>query len=218
MKFALILGVLAAATVGSAGAAMVSYNTAGTTFACSSPSCSVNNSNVGPFGITPLITFTSGANIATVTYTGPGPGPANVPIGMSSNINYGFFTFTCVVCGPTDVVAIPAFTVALILNDVTDSGTTTFNGTSAAGNITASSNGLGVTWSPTSASFAGGNTLFSIENRTPFPTDNSTAGQVTIRGNIVIASSVPEPGSMFLLGAGLIGVGFTARKKFASRS
>lgn len=209
MKFFLALGFLAVAGISSASAAIVQYNTAGTTFSCAAASCVVTNSPT-----TPLITFTSGTDTATFTYNGPGPGPGNVLVTSPTNINYGFFTFTCTVCAAGDTLAIPSFTVNLVLNDVTDAGSRTFTGVSAAGNVTASQSTLSVVWSPTSATF--GPSIFSIESATPIPTDNTLIGQVTVRG--FVTSSAPEPGSMFLMGAGLIGVGFTARKKFAGRS
>jgi hypothetical protein len=213
MKILASLAVLAVAICGSASATIINYNTAGSTFT------TIGGAAQGPGVI--AFTRSSGASSYTISY-------ANIIAGSSFDdafpgtvISYGVFQdqYTNGVAPGTPggagdvVIAVPSFTLTVLLN--TSKGNISFSGSSSGGNISQNSSNVMVTFSP--AAFNIGIDAYTVNNPTGIPPSTSLGGQASIQG-FASSTTVPEPGTMFLLGAGLIGVGFSARKKFLSRS
>lgn len=210
MKILASLAVLAVATIGSASASIINFNTAGSIFSV----VNGNNNTTNSFSVN------SGASSATVTYFNVTAATGNFDdASPGSNIQLGVFqtTFT----GPDVNIIIPAFTFVLKINEtspVIQSGSTTntaATSSSSGGTISMNSSSVSITFAP--ATLTLGKTLYTVFNPTALVAPTTGNGFATIQGNGV-GVGVPEPGTMFLLGAGLIGVGFSARKKFLNRS
>ena len=206
MKLLATLAVLVAATIGSASATVIQYNTVGSAFTTPQTGSSlVFNNGLG--------------SAATITYT-PVVGGSFDDGGAGTNISYGFFTTSFT--GTDASIAIPAFTFNLIVNETGPSPSTrTVAASSPGGSISQNTNNVNVSYVPTTFSLPSAaavvKTNFTIFTPTPLVPPTTNAGVATVQG-FAVGSSVPEPGSLVLLGAGLIGLGFTARKKFTSRS
>jgi hypothetical protein len=213
MKILASLAVLAVAICGSASATIINYNTAGSTFT------TIGGAVQGPGVI--AFTRSSGASSYTLSYSNIVAGNSFDDAFPGTVISYGVFTDTYTngtapgtPGGPGDVViSVPSFTLTVLLN--TSKGNTTFSGSSSGGNISQNSSNVMVTFSP--SSFNIGIDAYTVNNPTGIPPSTSLNGQASIQG-FASSTTVPEPGTMFLLGAGLIGVGFSARKKFLNRS
>ena len=207
MKILASLAVLAAATIGSANASMINFNTTGSIF--TTVGGSPNNTNT--------FTVSSGASSATVTYFNVVAAGTNFDdASPGTNIQLGVFQTTF--AGPDVNITIPAFTFVLHINEtspfVQSGNSTAAYSSSSGGTISLNSSNVNLTFAPTTLTL--GQTRYTVFNPTPLVSPSTGNGFSTIQGFGV--SSVPEPSTMFLLGAGLIGVGFYARKKFLNRS
>ena len=206
----LLTTLLVAATIGSASATIITYDTTGSVFTV------VGGVNQPP--LTSSFTVSNGAgSSATITYLNIVPGSTFNDAAPGTNIQYGVFqtTFSGPAAPPEIPITIPAFTFILHVNEtgpIAQSGLIT--GSSAGGTVTQNTNTVNVSYSPLTIKL--GNTFFNIDPTTRFPAPSTGNGAVAITGTAV--GPVPEPGTMLLLGAGLIGFGFSARKKFLNRS
>ena len=132
MKLLASLAVLMAATIGTANASVLQYNTSGSNFTGAG---FTTGSGTG------TVTIVSGSDTATLSYNGPGPGPGTVSVNTPTNVSYGFIQLAF--SGNTsDSISIPAFTFTLVINDITDSATASFTGTAAPSTIAANSSTL----------------------------------------------------------------------------
>ena len=194
-------------SVASASASIITYDTAGSAYV------------TGGTGQT--LTVTNGSGTATLTYHPPSNGsgpctPANVcSVNAPSNISYGFFQITVSADGS---YTIPAFTFDLLLSDDSDAlPSVTITGTSSGGTITrtgpAGSSNVDIIWSPTSINE--GTALFTITSPTQIVDPTTLVGESSIQGTVSPNTGTPEPTTMLLMGAGLLGVGFIARRKKA---
>ena len=196
--------------MGVISASPLQYNTSGSAFTGSG---FVTNTGT-------MATFGSGSSIATLTYVGPGPGPSNIPVNTPTNISYGSITLSCAGCTSL-LLNSPAFGFNLVVNNITDSTSNTFVGFSAAGSISSNSSTIAVAWTPTT--LQDGSAIFTITSPTLLPALTSGTGTATVQGSVTSAlqgpvpNSVPEPASVFLLGAALIGVGYSARNRFTGQ-
>ncbi len=188
MKLFAALAVLVAATIGSASATPIQYSTTGSVFQST-------GTNVLTAG-TVTITFNSIASTLV-----------NAPTGIS----YGFVDVNYV-SGPNQ--AVPAFQLNLVVNNITDGVSGMFLVTSAGGSVGQGQDTIVVSFSPIPLVL--GTASFTANSPLNFTASNTLAGQTSFQGGVNL-SNAPEPGTMFLLGAGLIGIGISARKKFAKR-
>lgn len=207
MKSLVTLTALVAATIGSAGASVVQYNTNGSAF--SSTSATVSNS---ANGANTVLSVSTGTATATLSYAGPGAPPsADVTVSSPTNISYGFFDLNYTGAG---TVNIPSFVFTVHVNDITTGLNGNFVGFSTAAAVTSNSSTINIFYSP--LTFTLTPDIFTINSPTSIVAPTTLVGQTSIQGQVA-NSTVPEPGTMFLMGAGLLGVAFTARKKFANR-
>lgn len=205
MKHLASLAVLVAATIGSAGAAVITYNTTGSSFSVVGGVVQAPN--------TTSFTSSNGASSATLSFFSIPPA-SSVDDTNGSILQYGIFqsTFT----GPDVNVVIPSFTFVLNVNNMTSGTSALVTGTSIGNSISADSSNVLVTFSPTA--FTLGNSNFSVFNPTPIVAPSTGGGFSTVEGFVIGGENpIPEPGTMLLLGAGLLGIGFSARKKFTGR-
>ena len=168
--------------------------------------------------------LTSVGGLATLTFAPNASGSSGVP----SNVDYGDFLLACVNCG-TQASGLGthfnAFTFDLVVIDTTDNVQGEFVGTSAGGSIWSDVSQVSISWSPlqlgpgTSNVLAGlgttfNNTFFTISSPTLIvaPNSGSPAGDTTVQGT-VNSSAIPEPATLLLLGAGLLGLGVLRRKR-----
>jgi len=195
MKSLASLTVLAVVAIGSASASTIQFNTTGSTFSSNGTS-----------------TFTINSGPASAVFTYNQSQPVISTVSTPSGVNYGVLAVTYSGSG---LVTIPSFQLNLRINNITDAASGTFVVTSSGGTVGPNSNTVVVSFAPVplvvgTASFTANTPLNLVD-----PT--ISMGQTSFQGGVTIAGA-PEPGTMFLLGAGLLGIGFTARKKFANRS
>ena len=207
MKSLVTLSALVAATIGSAGASVVQYNTNGSAF--SNTSAGVGN---GTSGVGTVLSVSNGTAGITLTYNGPGAPPtANVILGSPTNLSYGYFDLNYTGSGTVNV---PSFTFTVNVNDITTGLSGNFAGFATPATVTANTSTINIFYTP--LTFTLTPDKFVINSPTAIVAPTSLQGQASIQGS-VSNTTAPEPGTMFLMGAGLIGVAFTARKKFANR-
>lgn len=147
--------------------------------------------------------------------------------GTPSNIDFGNFVLACAACTTNSGGTFGAFTFDIIVDDTTDGAKGEFIGTSAGGNFTSNTSTITIDWStlaqpptqlgPGTFNELTGNfgpTYFTIDASTPIVAPNSgiVAGESTVQGSV---SSTPEPPTLGLIGASLLGLGLIRRRSFA---
>ena len=176
------------------------------------------NTTAGTQFTTGGLTLNSSSGVlATLVYT---PN-ASVGEGVPSNIDLGDFLLACGSCGALGVgpsATFSPFTFDLVVTDSTDGGATgTFVGSSAGGMVYNNQSGIVVTWAPVQLGPGGlfNTTYFLITNPTGIvaPNSGSPAGDTTVQGYVSAISGVPEPTTLFLMGAGLLGLAGLGRRK-----
>lgn len=183
---------------------------------------------VSPTGLT-LASMTGGL-AATLTFQPD----VDIAIGVPSNINFGIFTLTCAACltSQTSSATFSPFTFDLVITDQSDGGATgEFVGTSPGGSVAFNSSTVTIDWSPlqlgpgSAGALTGdfGTTFFNITttSRIVAPDSGANVGQTTVQGaldsSVAGISSVPEPGTLSLIGAGLIGLGLLRRGRMSGK-
>lgn len=147
--------------------------------------------------------------------------------GTPSNIDFGNFVLACAACTTSSGGTFGAFRFAIIVDDTTNGAMGEFIGTSAGGSFTSNSSTITIDWStvaqpPTELGpgtfneLTGdfGPTYFTINASTPIVAPNSgiVAGESTVQGSI---NSTPEPATLTLIGASLLGLGLVRRRTFS---
>jgi hypothetical protein len=171
-----------------------------------------------------LTLASSGGAAASLAFN---PRPNSVT-GTPSSVNYGYFTLFCASC-TTQANAggafFNAFTFNLIITDVSDGGSGQFTGTSSGGTVFRDVSTMLIDWVPAllgpgasnAATGTFGPSTFRILGPTSIvaPNSGTNPGQTTVEGFVTstLDSNVPEPGTMALFGAGLIGFRLLLRKK-----
>lgn len=199
-------------TAAGANAGQIIYNTnaAGTEF-------------VSP--VSGLTLDSSSGPAATLVFTPNG----GTTTGTPSNIDLGHFDLYCLAsngCTTGTDSHFVAFTFDLIVTDTTDGATGEFIGTSLGGEVAINASTINVTWTPTQLGPGTTNTSSGNFGLTIFgkqqpltsivaPNSGSTPGDTTVQADI--SSATPEPASIGLIGAGLIGLAFAGRRKRGSR-
>jgi hypothetical protein len=151
----------------------------------------------------------------------------NTTVGQPSNINFGNFVLECPACSTQAIGAgsfFNSFTFDLIVTDFTNAATGEFVGSSSGGAVWSDVSQITVTWVPlqlgpgtlnaTSGDFD--SAIFIITTPTPIVAPNSgqTPGQSTVQGFLDSnVSDVPEPATLPLAGAALLGLGLLHRRR-----
>ena len=192
-----------------AGTITYSTNAPGTEFVAPITGLTLNSSS----GLAATLTFQPDVNITT---------------GTPSNVNFGIFTLECTACLTdfVDAAVFDAFTFDLVITDQTDNVTGEFVGTSPGGSVAFNASTLTIGWTPaqigpgSSGALTGDfNTTFfdiTLTSRIVAPNSGANVGQTTVQGGIdtgINISAVPEPGTLSLIGGGLIVLGLVRRRK-----
>jgi len=155
----------------------------------------------------------SGGNLvnggATISYTGAGS--VGTPINVSANpvtgINIGQFT---VAGGSGTFGGTDMFT--LTIWQTVPAGGSGTSSTSISGVVTGNSNTVTVTFSPTTLFI--GTDIYTVNASQLLVAPNSNvAGVTTLQGTV---TSTPEPASLGMLGASLIGLGIAFRRRLTA--
>ena len=215
LQFAAVsaIAIFAMAADANAGTITYSTNAAGTEFVSPTTGLTLDSSS----GLSATLTFQPDANTIT---------------GTPSNINFGIFTLECIPCltDQVDSAEFSAFTFDLVITDSTDGATGEFVGSSTGGAVAFNASTLTINWSPlqigdgTSGALTGNfqTTFFAITptSRIVAPNSGANTGETTVQGGIdsaVSISSVPEPGTLALMGGALIGLGLLRRGKIRGK-
>lgn len=176
------------------------------------------------FGGTSLVLNNTSGQAATLTFA---PN-ANTITGVPSNVNLGIFTLICSTCTTQQLGAgsvFGAFSLDLIVTDVSDGATGKFVGTSTGGSIFSDVSQITVNWAPltlgpgvsnaTSGNF--GPTVFTTTIFTGIvaPNSGTVPGQSTVQGTVNSSdvTGVPEPMTLSLVGAALLGIRLLSSKR-----
>jgi hypothetical protein len=212
-----LMSAMSLAAVGTAGAVPIQFYTTASFTSATGGSIITTTPTVGDTLPNNTVSFTSGPDTIAIRYedlqtqfVGPGAGPATV--NAPTSVGYGFFNIDSSGLTLNGVVNIGGFSIALVIHDLTDGGTTTILGSSAGGQIAQNSSNVNVVWSPNTG--VNGPTTWEVDTPTRLVPPNTTIGETTIQGQVT-SSLVPEPASMFMMGTGLFAVGFAARRKFS---
>ncbi len=180
------------------------------------------------FGGTSLQLANSSGAAATLTYMPNANGDTGVP----SNINFGVFALLCPNCSTQELLVgstFDGFAFELIVTDLTHNATGRFIGFSMGGTVFSNVSQIDIYWSPPeigpgTTNAASGNfssTIFQITDRTRIVAPNSgrIPGQTTVDGTILsqsdfpITAEIPEPATIGLVGAMLLGLRFWGRRR-----
>jgi hypothetical protein len=194
----------------STASATVSYTTTGT-FNCTNSAtlsgCGTSAVNIGP----------GGASDLEFSFTGSNASGLVPPTGNS----IGDFFFTCFIggtgCGPLTVPTGITLTINISQTSPTSgSGNLSIDGTLVPGGSPAggtSTGGLTLNWTPSAGTLSIGSIKYTVAN---FPytlvPPSSNGGDVTLQASIV-DTTAPEPTTLALMGAGLVAIGFVARRR-----
>jgi hypothetical protein len=204
-----LMTALGFSVVGTAGASSINFFASGSFNSCTG--CVINT--VAPaFGDTYTnnnVQFMTGSSVININYADLATATTLSNLNSPSLASYGIFRVDD--AGATAPVTIGAFSFSLVIHDMTDAGTTTFVGSSAGGTISHNSSDVTVSWSPVTGAI--GPVFWSIFTPTPLVPPTTTNGETSIQG--AVTSAIPEPASMLLMGAGLLGLGFVSRRKLA---
>jgi hypothetical protein len=178
-----------------------------------------NSFGASPFTFTN--TTTSGlfaASTGTLVFFESGITAINVALGpgQSSNVSLGnIYASTAV---NVDLTGTPIFLKIRILYPSDISPNPGFISGTMSGVFNTTSSGSYITWGNTSLTFNSpsiGSFLLTIEKTTPFfPSIGGNGVASPIRG---VLTAIPEPGSIFLLGSGLVGIAGIIRRRRLTR-
>jgi len=139
-------------------------------------------------------------NGVTIAYTGWPTTSVNAP----TNINIGSITVTDP-SGNTGVFA--GDSIALTITQTAPSGGTGSSSSTIAGTISSNSNGIDITFVPTT--FSIGSVNYVLQSTYFLVAPNTNSGVTTLQA----AVNTPEPASLGLIGASLAGLGLAFRRR-----
>ena len=164
------------------------------------------------------------------------PNGGNVS-GVPTNANFGTFVLACPTCSALDSLipkfaGFAPFTFDLYITDITDGATGKITGTSQfipntnPAEVYFNTSPMRILWSPlilgpgANGALTGnfGPTSFTTFNPTLIvgPTSGTLDGNTTIQG-FVDSNAIPEPATLGLVGAALLGLGLLGRKKLSNQ-